>query len=77
MRRLAEEKAGITSRMKLDQILMEPKNNGILEGGEPGLAQSFLKFRDDSLHANWQTFEEPQVSSCLGMLDSSIVKLFS
>jgi hypothetical protein len=76
MRRLAQEKAGITSRIKLDQILMELKDKGILQGGEPGVAQSFLKFRNDSLHADWNNVKEPQVTSCLGLLDSLIVKHF-
>jgi hypothetical protein len=77
MRRLALEKAGITSRIKLEQILVELKSNGVLQGGEPAVAQSFLKFRNDSLHADWANVKEPQVSSCLGLLDSLIVKHFS
>jgi len=77
MRRLAQEKAGITSRIKLDQVLIELKDKGILQGGEPGVAQSFLKFRNDSLHADWQNVKEPQVSSCLALLDSLIVKPLS
>lgn len=76
MRRLAQEKAGITSRIKLDQILVELKDRGILQGAEPGVAQSFLKFRNDSLHADWNNVTEPQVTSCLGLLDSLIVKHF-
>jgi len=74
MRRLAQEKAGITSRIKLDQVLVELKDRGVLQGGEPGVAQSFLKFRNDSLHADWNNVRETQVSSCLGLLDSLIVK---
>jgi hypothetical protein len=72
MRRLGQEKAGITSRIKLDQVLIELKEKGVLQGGEPGVAQSFLKFRNDSLHADWNSVTESQVSSCLGLLDSLI-----
>ncbi|HEY6339018.1 MAG TPA: hypothetical protein VIW68_11055 [Candidatus Sulfotelmatobacter sp.] len=77
MRRLADEKAGITSRVKLDQVLSELKDKGILQGGEPGVAQTFLKFRNDSLHADWKNVTESQVASCLGLLDSLIVKHLS
>jgi hypothetical protein len=77
MRRLALEKAGVTSRIKLDQVLNELKEKGILQGGEPGVAQSFLKFRNDSLHADWKNVPESQVTSCLGLLDSLIVKHLS
>jgi hypothetical protein len=77
MRRLAHEKAGLTSRLKLEQVLAELKNKGVLSGGEPAVAQSFLKFRNDSLHADWQNVKESQVSSCLALLDSLIVKHLS
>ena len=74
MRRLGEEKAGITSRIKLDQVLIELKNKCVLEGGEPGVAQSFLKFRNDSLHADWQNVTETQVQACLSLVDSLMIK---
>ena len=74
IRRLGQEKAGITNRIKLDQVLIELKEKGVLQGGEPGVAQSFLKFRNDSLHADWNNVTEAQVSSCLGLLDSLIIK---
>jgi uncharacterized membrane protein YeaQ/YmgE (transglycosylase-associated protein family) len=77
MRRLGQEKAGIRGRIKLDQVLIELKEKGVLQGGEPGVAQSFLKFRNDSLHADWNNVTESQVSSCLGLLDSLIIKHLS
>jgi hypothetical protein len=77
MRRLAEEKAGITERIKLEQVVIALKEKGVLQGGEPGVVQSFLKFRNDSLHADWNNVTESQVTSCLGLLDTLIVKHFS
>lgn len=74
MRRLGQERAGIAGRVKLEQVLIELKERGVLQGGEPGVAQSFLKFRNDSLHADWDNVTELQVSSCLGLLDSLIIK---
>lgn len=77
LRRLGQEKAGVTNRIKLDQVLTELKEKGVLQGGEPGLAQSFLKFRNDSLHADWNNVTESQVASCLGLVDSLIIKHLS
>jgi hypothetical protein len=77
MRRLAQEKAGVSNRIKLDEVIRELKDKGVLQGGEPGVAQSFLKFRNDSLHADWNNVTESQVSSCLGFLDSLLVKHLS
>ena len=74
MRRLALEKAGISKRIKLEEVIRELKDKGVLQGGEPGVAQSFLKFRNDSLHADWNNVTESQVTSCLGLLDTLIVK---
>ncbi len=77
MRRLAQEKAGITARMKLEQILIELKEKGILQGGEPGVAQSFLRFRNDSLHADWTNVTEAQVVGCLSLVESLTIKHLS
>jgi hypothetical protein len=77
MRRLAQEKAGITARIKLEKILIELKEKGVLQGGEPGVAQSFLKFRNDSLHADWQNVTDVQVVGCLGLVESLTIKHFS
>lgn len=77
MRRLAQEKAGLTDRIKLELVIAELKDKGVLLGGERGIAQSFLKFRNDSLHADWDKVEDSQVSSCLALLNSLIIKHLS
>jgi hypothetical protein len=77
MRRLAQDKAGITNRIKLEQILNELKDKHVLQGRKPALANSFLKFRNDSLHADWNSVKESQISSCLALLNSLIVKHLS
>ena len=77
LRRLAEEKAGVTARIKLELIISELKNQGVLSGGEPALAQGFLKFRNDSLHADWAQVNESQIAGCLGFLRPLILKHFS
>jgi hypothetical protein len=77
MRRLALEKIGLTQRIKLEQVLNELKDKKVLQGGEPAVAQGFLKFRNDSLHADWNNVTEAQVTSCLGLMDNLVVKHLS
>jgi len=77
MRRIAAEKAGITARIKLEEVIAQLKDQGVLQGGEPTVTLSFLKFRNDSLHADWQNVKEAQVTSCLSLVDSLMLKHFS
>lgn len=77
MRRMGEEFAGGTSRPKLEEVINALKDNGILKGGEVGTALSYLKFRNDSLHADWQNVSRPQVESCLAFNEATLVKCFS
>ena len=53
MRRLLQENSGsaLRSTIKLELVLNELSEMKVLQGGEPALAQGFLKFRNDSLHA--------------------------
>jgi hypothetical protein len=53
MRRMAEEFASVTDRPKLESLVGTLKTTGVLKGGEVSLAVGFLKFRNDSLHADW------------------------
>jgi hypothetical protein len=77
LRSIAKAKIGLIKRDKLDQVLLQLKDNNILQGGEPGVVQSFLRFRNDSLHADWANVQESQVSSCLSLVDTLIVKHLS
>jgi hypothetical protein len=77
LRSIAAAKTGLTTRDKLDQVIIQLKDKNVLQGGEPGVVQSFLKFRNDSLHADWANVQESQVSSCLGLVDTLILKHLS
>lgn len=77
MRRMGAELAGVTGRPKLDEVLTQLKTAGILKGGEIGVAQSYLKFRNDSLHADWANVQKSQVESCTAFIESLLVKYFS
>jgi hypothetical protein len=77
MRTMGSEFAGIQGRPKLDAILTELKDKQILKGGEVGTAFSYLKFRNDSMHADWNNVQKSQVASCLGFIEQLLVKHFS
>jgi hypothetical protein len=77
MRRMGSELAGVTGRPNLEEVLSALKNAGILKGGEVGTAQSYLKFRNDSLHADWAKVQKSQVQSCTAFIEALLVKHFS
>jgi hypothetical protein len=70
VRRLATEKAGLQTRPKLEAVLASLKEAEVLKGGTVSLANSMLKFRNDSLHADWQLVSRAQVESCLALTES-------
>ena len=77
MRRMSSELAGVQGRPRLEDVITSLKNAGILKGGEVGIAQSYLKFRNDSLHANWTNVQASQVQSCIAFIEALLVKHFS
>lgn len=77
MRRMGSELAGLTGRPSLQDVVTALKDAGVLKGGEIAIAQSFLKFRNDSLHADWANVSRVQVESCTAFIDGMLVKHFS
>ncbi len=77
IRRMGSEMAGVAGRPKLEQVIIALKDAGVLKGGEVGTAQSYLKFRNDSLHANWANVEKPVIQSCIAFIEGLLVKHFS
>jgi len=77
VRRLGIEKAGLQGRPKLESALGALKDADILKGGALSLANSMLKFRNDSLHADWQQVTQAQVESCLALTESLLREHFS
>jgi hypothetical protein len=77
MRRMGSELAGVVGRPKLEEVLTALKTAGILKGGEVGTAQSYLKFRNDSLHADWAKVQKSQVQSCTAFIEALLIKHFS
>jgi hypothetical protein len=49
----------------------------VLKGGEIATAQSYLKFRNDALHADCARVQKSQVNSCTAFIEALLVKHFS
>jgi hypothetical protein len=77
LRRLAAEKAALTERPKLEQVIAVLKEAEVIKGGEISTANSYLKFRNDSLHAHWEQVHRFQVESCIAFVESLLLKHFS
>ncbi len=77
VRRLAATRAGIHTREKLQHVLIALKSSGILQGATFTIANSFLKFRNDALHADWNDITRPAVESCLGFVESLLREHFT
>lgn len=77
IRRLGTEKAGVIGRPKLETVLIALKDAGVIKGGNLSLANSMLKFRNDSLHADWQQVTKAQIESCLSLTEALLVAHFS
>lgn len=77
IRRMGEEFAGVTDRPKLEAVITALKVANILKGGQVGTAQSYLQFRNDSLHADWNKVDRSQVESRLAFSESLLTKHFS
>ncbi len=77
IRRMGSELAAVAGRPKLEDVLISLKNSGVLKGGEVGTAQSYLKFRNDSLHADWNNVQKSQIDSCVAFIDALLLKHFS
>lgn len=73
LRRLADEK-GLGHQEKLADVLTALKKVGVLQGAEVGIAQSYLSFRNRSLHAQWNEVDRPAIESILAFTEQVILK---
>ncbi len=72
LRSLGVDKANVEGRPKLDHVVNELKSVGVLQGGNLTTCLGYLKFRNDSLHADWDQVYRHQVESCLLFVQSLI-----
>lgn len=77
IRRMGQEFAGIDDRPKLADVLIQLKGKGIIKDAQFTIAQSYLKFRNDALHADWEKIERESVMSILSFAEEMILRKFS
>jgi hypothetical protein len=73
LRRLTEVN-GIPHHEKLADVHTALKDVGVLQGAEVGIAQSYLSFRNRSLHAQWSDVDRPSINSVLAFTEQMILK---
>ncbi len=73
LRKLADLK-GIDHQEKLADVMTALKDVGVLQGAEVGIAQSYLSFRNRSLHAKWNEVNRPAIESVLAFTEQVILK---
>lgn len=76
LRRLASAN-GIPHIDKLQEVLIELKNKSVLQGTEIGIANSYLSFRNNALHAQWNNIDRPSIASVNGFVEGLLTKHFS
>jgi len=77
IRRMGEQFLGITSRDKLSDILKQLKGTDVMQGSQVGIAQAYLNFRNNSLHADWEKIDRPEVKSVLAFVEELLNKHFT
>lgn len=75
IRRLAITNA-IPHMEKLADVLTALKDKGLLQGSQVGIANSYLNFRNNALHAQWDKVEREAVASVLGFVEQLLLKHF-
>ncbi|MBP7619916.1 MAG: hypothetical protein KA745_03005 [Gemmatimonadales bacterium] len=76
LRRLAAAKAGVSGRPPLQETLAALKSAAVLRGAAFTTAQGYLKFRNDSLHADWETVSAAVVGSCIAFTERLLLDHF-
>jgi hypothetical protein len=70
-------KSGPVDHEKLADTLEELKKQGVLQGAQVGIAQSYLSFRNKALHAKWREVDLSAVESALAFTEQLLLKHFS
>ena len=77
IRRMGREFSGVLDRPKLESVINSLKDAAVLQGGSVTTAQSYLKFRNDALHADWDKVDRPLIGSAIGFIEGLLLKHFS
>jgi hypothetical protein len=77
IRKMGDAFAGVVGRPDLADVLTARKNAEVLKGASVGTAQSYLKFRNDALHADWTKLTTAVVASCISFVEHLLLQHFS
>ena len=76
IRRIGDSSGAVEGRPKLSKVIEVLGSERILEGPQLQIARGYLKFRNDSLHADWDKVEMASVQSALGFVEELLLKHF-
>jgi len=76
IRRMGAAFAGVMGRNDLEDVIKALKKIGVLQSPQLGIAVSYLKFRNDALHADWEKIELPSIHSVLAFVKQLLLKHF-
>ncbi len=77
IKRRAQQIGINTDDKKLDTIVNEMKKNGHFGGSQKDMVKSYVRFRNDALHADWDKIDNSQTSSLIGFLEMFLIEHFS
>jgi len=66
---MGETLAGVIGQDDLSEVLKKLKDAGAIQSPQVGIAQSYLSFRNHTLHANWDKIERESIISALGFVE--------
>ena len=77
IRRMGKTLISIMGQDDLSEVLKKLKEAGVMQGTQVGIAQSYLNFRNQALHAHWDKIERESIQSVLGFVEQLLLKHFS
>jgi hypothetical protein len=77
IRRMGATLAKVQGRPDLFDVLTALKESKVLVAAPHTTAQSYLKFRNDSLHADWARLNAAVVGSCITFTEALLLQHFS
>ena len=76
LRRLATH-SGLAHIPKLQDVLIELRDQGILKGTQVGIANAYLNFRNSALHAQWDRITRDAVASVQAFVEQILLEKFT
>jgi hypothetical protein len=77
IRQMGTTLANVRGRPDLSVVITALKDAGVLVGAALTTGQSYLKFRNDALHADWANVDRAVVGSCMAFVEALLLKHFS